>query len=314
MDDTPEQPQRRARPRRASAPVRRRRAARKKPELQAGSVISTTFQMTGRRLAVYLAFGVVAFLPALGFEYWSYSQSMAELERAGVDPALLAELLGDREVPRSTGSKLLGMIISLSGLMFLTGAVTYMVIQDLHGRDPAPGTAISISMSRLLSSLGIALMISLLALVLFWVLTYLLAFLIVPLFDASLRGILVLVIAVMLFVVAILLPRFCVSVPVTIVEKRSALQSMARSDTLTRGVRTLIVATGFVVYGLPMLFMAYVGASWGNLTSWKAAVFAGFGSQVVGGILLAVFCAVVYHDARTSSEGIDTSEVARVFA
>lgn len=312
MSETPPPPREGA----PAAPIRRRRPGRKQAELRAGAMVVTTLHLVaGRRLMSFVGLGLLAFLPALAFDYWSHREAVEELQRigSGIPEALQQKtLLAQVPVRHSVGTRFLGTLIALTGLMFLCGAVTCIVVQDLHRARHSLARAISVSLRQLVPMAGIALMTGIPVLIL----GYLVGFLIdiIPLaFFSSVGAIVLVAILLPLSITSYLVTQFSVSVPVMILEKRSAFPAIARSDELTRGVRWVILTAGAALCALPMWAMRYAQHRSATVSDWESAVFVGFGAQVVGGILLAVFCTVVYRDARASAEGIDTSNLATVF-
>lgn len=301
----------------APAPVRRsasapRRRRHKRAQLDAGAVISQTFSLFGRRILPFLLVGLIAFLPSLAFEYVTLKPLFDNLEKLSLAPEMLLSVLDLADYQRSKVLELLGSLILITCLLFLQGAVIYIVVEDLRGGRPSVARGLSISGSRLISMLGIALMISLLLYALLLVVLTVI-FMFIGTATQSPAAVIVGTILGLLVVISMILTRFCVSIPVAIIERLPALRAMARSDKLTAGVRWIILGTGIVVYVVPLVIAQLAVHSWMDLENWKRAIGVAYAAQVVGGILLAVFCAVIYHDARVSSEGIEASDLARVF-
>ena len=318
-DPSAPQPQRKPPPKQppAQAPTRRKKAIRRKPQLEAGRVLSRTFGLTGKHFPQYLGIAALSFLPWIAFEYWSIQRVVDRdvgriMDVFAVDKAGVEGLLSEYVPDRTKGMALLGQLLNGIGLMFLTGAVTYMVVQDLRGGRASAGRALSISGNRLISMIGISIMIGLMAYLFTILLGLLPAFILGGMFESAeaaliARGVVALIVYAMLYT------RFCCAIPVTIVEELSATKSMSRSELLTKGVRWIILGAGLLIVILPAAAAVVSDLKWMNLASWKTAIIANALVAIVSGVLIAVFCAIVYHDTRTSSEGIDTTQIAQVF-
>lgn len=110
-----------------------------------------------------------------------------------------------------------------------------------------------------------------------------------------------------------LLCAFYVAVPVCVIERLGVVESLSRSRALTKGSRwkifgilLLVGVVGAIVGGGVTLIAARAGGP-------KVVAVAGYVWQVVSGGFGAVLVAVVYHDLRTSQDGIDVGQIASVF-
>ncbi len=175
--------------------------------------------------------------------------------------------------------------------LLMMAAVTYGTVQSLRGMRAGVGDCLSYGLSRILPVLGVA--------VLMWL--------------ALAVGMLLLVLP-FFFVLTLLF----VAIPVSVVERPGVLGSLQRSAALTKGYRLKIF--GLVLVMTLLLFVIMVPTAFG-----MALLTAGVGSASVGvalGVLVsavislipAVMAAVVYHDLRLAKEGIDTEQLAAVFA
>ena len=274
---------------RGEPPVRRRRAIKKhRPaEIEVGAVLGKTILLIGRRFPAYVGLALVAYLPWFALLYLMASQTV-EVSVVGV-------------------GRLLINLVYVAGAMFLMGTMTYMVVEDLRGASPRFGKAMSVAGDRLISMVGIAVLTYLILLVCVAVVAT------VALMVLS-RGVAVGVFAlVTLLVLGFFLSLFSVSVPASIIERKSAAAAMARSAQLTHGVRIKIVLGAVVVYLIPVALSFLLVQRVADTGGWQASIAVGLGSTVLCGVLLSAFCAVVYHDLRTSSEGIDAESLAAVF-
>jgi hypothetical protein len=108
------------------------------------------------------------------------------------------------------------------------------------------------------------------------------------------------------------LSRFWLSVPVAVVERKGVFGSIRRGIQLVQG-------RGFAIFAiLLLLFVLLYAAKYLVLRSGpRTAIGLDVGWLLVGilhGTLMAVTCAVTYHDLRVAKEGVTTDDLVRVFA
>jgi hypothetical protein len=166
-----------------------------------------------------------------------------------------------------------------------TSAITYGVVQQLRGRPAPIGASVSFGLTRIVSVLGTSLLVGLCIVVS-------MVFLIIP-------G---LIVTCMLHV----------AVPVAVLEKVGAFQSLSRSAELTAGNKStifgIVFLLGIMIIALVLLFQLTLGR-----TSVIAFVAGQAGISAVVGALSSTASAVIYHDLRQGKEGIDIEQLAAVF-
>jgi hypothetical protein len=186
--------------------------------------------------------------------------------------------------------------------------VAYAVFQSLRGRPAGWGTSFGKGLTRLPNALGASLLVVLGILVPIFLLTMFLAVLGPgPAVLGMLGG----------FVWAIMIGcAWFVSIQCAVVEGGVA-RAVARSSALTRGARGKIFAIMLLVYLLPSLIDFAVDRivfpDSEMLDNWRGQIFAASALSVVFSALQAVTAAVVYHDLRKAKEGVDVSDLVKVF-
>jgi hypothetical protein len=103
-----------------------------------------------------------------------------------------------------------------------------------------------------------------------------------------------------------------VAVPAVVVERIGVFAALGRSRQLTRGYRASIFGA-FVLWVAAYMFVQWLSGIFVNSAGGDAAVVLVWGLDVLFGAWAAVNAAVTYHDLRVGKEGVDTSELARVF-
>lgn len=185
-------------------------------------------------------------------------------------------------------------------MMLVTAALIYGVLERLRDRGASIGACLGAGFSRFLPVLGVTVCVYLLAL---------LAALPSVLLAALLRFPPLSILSAVIMVA--ILARYWMAVPVAVVERPGVVASLRRSAELTRG-------SGVAIFAILVLFYALWYAAFLILV-FNAGTFRTFeiGSLILGmarGMLLAVACAVAYHDLRVAKEGIGTDDLVRVFA
>lgn len=187
---------------------------------------------------------------------------------------------------------LAGAVVSTALFLLVSsvasGAVTYGVVEELRGRRAGLGVLLAIAARRGPAVIPVAL-VALAAVMLGF------ALLVVPGIYVRLA--------------------LWVAIPVVVVERVGLLAALRRSRELARGQLGTIFATLFVLN----LFDRGMGAASGALTD-ALAPSSPWLAWALGHLVAAfsigfpaVACAIAYHDLRTLKEGVDTSDLAKVF-
>jgi len=215
---------------------------------------------------------------------------------------LLIALLAVTESFTSQTERLVDLVTNLFTLM-LTGAVTYGVFRHLHGERAEAGDVLRMGLSRFGSVWVTGILVGLAAMLGF-------CLLIIP-------GI-------------ILLVRYWVAVPVTVIESPGASASLRRSEELTAGNRWRVLAIAILMNVFVVIAMLLLGGAAGILIAAAGgadSTNAASGGGATGALTLAVVTivaiplqclaavapVVVYHDLRVGKEGVDVEELLRVF-
>jgi hypothetical protein len=179
--------------------------------------------------------------------------------------------------------------------LVLTGGVTYGVFQELRGQRAGVGDVLRTGLSRLVAVFITGLLVGI----------------------ATALGFCVLIVPGL-----ILLVRYWLAVPVTVIERPGIMASMGRSQDLTEGNR-------WAIFGLALLMALVVGVPTVALGGILAAVQGGLEASSPAArawsqlalealiiplqALAAVAPSVVYHDLRVGKEGADLEDLLRAF-
>ena len=271
-------------------------SAERRGDFRVGAVLSGSWRIFAGGLLFFLGVPVLIDLIVVG---------------VSVGTVLLFELAGgDAQFGRTVAAVGAFLIIVLAVILNMLGQAVLLVgaFQRLRGEPIRAGAALKRALVRFLPLLGLVFLfglgltiVGLICLVIMSAFMTLLGFigvLLVPLFAVP---------------VVVLLVMWAVIVPACVVEGLGPIESLVRSAELTRGHRWKVL--GIIL----LLVIAYIFASqttdamFGPTSAELAAL-----AQVV---LIAVWtaywnCAAImlYRDLRVAKEGVDTREIAAVFA
>jgi hypothetical protein len=178
--------------------------------------------------------------------------------------------------------------------LVLTGGVTYGVFQALRNARPSLAEVLRLGLSRVLTVFVTALFTGI----------------------AVALGCCALIVPGL-----ILMARFWVAVPVSVIEAPGAFGAMSRSAELTEGNRWrvfgLVLIMGLIagganaVLGVVSVLVAGAGSEPGVVPAWTQAL---MGLALIPvQALTAVAPAVAYHDLRVGREGADVEELLKIF-
>lgn len=249
-------------------------------DFRAGNVLAKSFSVWFRNLVPFTLLSALVYAPLI-----AYTAVVA----SGVVTRESIELW---EAITGLGSAVLGLLV--------TGAVIYGVLEQLRGAPAGLGASLAVGARRLLPCLGAGLLTVMLitAPVVVGVL----------LDDGGSGALLMLPLAIFSIWLACVL---YVVVPVTVIERQGVFAALGRSAELTRGARGSIFGVSLLI-GL----LGYSGDFVTRVAELQlhAALWVSIGTSIVIGALQAVTSAVVYHDLRTSKEGVGIEELVSVFA
>lgn len=196
-------------------------------------------------------------------------------------------------------------LYALLAPQFINATVIYGTIQQLRGEHASIGASLSFGMSRLIKVLAVALVSGIcqggaaFAILVPAVLLF---------FVGEGFGILA-GLAGIPFIFYVVLGLW-VAVPVAVMENRSIVESIKRSWQLTSGHRFKIFGVVFVVgliVGLATTILS------GVMSDPRSGPLIETIINVLSLSLMAVFNALIYHDLRTSRDGVDTAKLASIF-
>ncbi|UTW56322.1 hypothetical protein [Kordiimonas sp. SCSIO 12610] len=246
------------------------------PEFSVGNVISETFDVYLKNLVKFILFGIAAYVPFVAI--------MSVIFGVGIftsDPSAINTSAAD-------GVIIATIIVSIASLVIVyivQGAVIFATVEGSVGRQASLGQMISIGLKYLLPLIGVGIMVSLVA-----GLGYIL--LIIP-------GIIIQL-------------GLSVAVPCMIAEQRGVFDSMSRSFDLTKGYKWQILGVFIIIvilYFIVSFILNFVGVMAGSI----GAIIVSVITYGVSATFFAVVSAVIYTNLRASKEGVDTSEIAKVF-
>lgn len=200
-------------------------------------------------------------------------------------PLLLWVGVGGPAEGLGADARIQGLVSSFLSFI-LTGAVTFLVLRQLAGERVGFGKALAAAAERFFAIFGASLLSGL----------------------ATLLGFVLLVVPGLMA-----LSAFFVAVPVAVVERPGASDSLSRSAALTQGCRWHVLGAVLVLY-LLVAVAAGAAAALGELGLGERA--AALLAEVAGALassILAVAGAVAYHDLRVLKEGVDTAALVKVF-
>ncbi len=188
------------------------------------------------------------------------------------------------------------MALPIAALAFLlqllmVAALTYGSVQSLRGTPAGIGDCLRYGLARILPILGVA----------------------IVMWFALLIGLLLLVLPFFF-----ILTLFYFAVPVSVVERPGVIPSLSRSAGLTRGYRWRVFGLVLLMILISMVIAFLFGFGAGFLGAVSGSPVAGGVLQAMTNAIVSLFPAVVaavgYHDLRVAKEGIDTEQLAAVFA
>ena len=177
---------------------------------------------------------------------------------------------------------LLFVLAKLSEAFILYGA-----FQQMLGRRFSTGESLAVALARFLPIIGLSICVGI----------------------AVFFGLLLLIVPGIIWAL-----MWSIGVPVCVVERLGPFQSMGRSAALTKGHRWKIFGIVLVLWllnmivqaGLTRILAAVAGALAASLVLWVwSALYTAF---------YAIVIVTVYHDLRVAKEGVDTEQIAAVFA
>lgn len=244
-------------------------------EFTVGSVLGRSWQTLSRGWGVFLGLLFIPFLISL----------------------LLIPLLA--QYPNLL--KLLRRVLDLT----IQGATAYAAYRIMTAQRASLGDSLTRSLSRILPVIGIALMFTLATVLPIWIVGF---FAMITRMRSE--GIAILLLIVLAAFVVTFLIAWSVAIPACVIEHLGPIQSLKRSENLTRGNRWKI--TGIFLLGyLALGVIAYAT---------NKILGTALGASLIRSLLLlvpwafiAVLTPVTYYDLRAVKEGVSLESLANVF-
>src|SRR5262245_60332038 len=266
------------------------------PEFRIGEVIGRSFQTTARNI---IPFGVAAILVFAVIAVWI--MLMASIFGLSM-PMGPGAMQPGTEMPSFGAGFYVGAIVAgLVAFAFYLGlmaAITYGTVQDLRGQAVSIGsllrsaiTLIPPVMGTLTALIGVFLVAMIVAVILAFI----------PIIGA--------IADVILFIFLYII--FWVVIPVAVIERPGPVASLKRSVELTKGNRWRILGIVLLLF-LISIGVGIIGIVFGFLGPIVGGIIQPVLNSLVG-IFSAVLIAVGYFRLRVAKEGIDISDIARVF-
>jgi hypothetical protein len=203
-------------------------------------------------------------------------------------PTLLIALgLSGGGVARHPGWFAIVEIVQVVLLYLAQGFVLYAAFQDMLNRHVNAGESLSIALARFFPIVGAAICVGL----------------------AGAFGMLLLIVPGIIWFL-----MWSVTIPVVVVEQLGPIQAMRRSAELTRGHRWKIFGIFLLLFLINVISRAILAAI---LHAIGGAWFEGIGLWVWSALIIAfgaIMTTIIYHDLRVAKEGVNTEQIAAVFA
>ncbi len=268
-------------------------------------VFSKAFSIYGRRIVPFVVLTVLASIPYYIALFAIGTPTVGRIPRADVFTSYYVLRMGLAALDVATKS-------------FVSGAVTYGVVQELRGEAFSISGSLGVALRRLLPMLGILLVFAVVFILGMAVLAVMMGLVFAALgapraTSPALAAVIAIVMGVVvLTVVCIAACMFYVVMPVCVAEKAGVFTSMSRSRFLTKGHRWQVFGTLLLVLVATFVLGAIVAIAFikTGLTGVTIAtqVLTAFVSAFTG-VLIGVF----YFDLRVAKEGVDIDKIAGVF-
>jgi hypothetical protein len=201
-------------------------------------------------------------------------------------PNLLIAILGVN-AKTHLGWWVLSLILGFILQLLAQGFVLHAAFQDMLNRHVRAGESLAVALARFFPILGVGFCVG---------------------FAGGFGLLLLIVPGIIWFVM------WSVTVPACVVERLGPIESMRRSTALTKGHRwkifgisvLLVVFNAICLVVLRLVLLAASGVAASTVGSWIwSAIFTAFS---------AIVTTIIYHDLRVIKEGVDTEQIAAVFA
>ena len=248
-------------------------------QLKVGDVLGVTIKTWWKNFVPFAVMCLLVNAPVFLLRYWvgaPPSPFSTPPVRTSAEMSVMFERLAREYI----------VIFAQMGLSLIaTGALTYGVLQSLRQKPVRMLECLRMGFARLLPVLGTAVLV----------------FLLIEL------GIMLCIVPGIIFAC-----RYAVALPVAVIEKPGVSASLRRSRDLTMGNKANI----FLLYFIVMMIQSGVGFVLVLLTLSMgllgAMINLAFG-VMIGGSMMGVLGAVLYHELRRLKEGASIDEIAKVF-
>ncbi len=280
-------------------------------QFRVGGVIMQSFATLRNNLVSFLLIAliitvlmyVVAFVIAFIFIGALFMGGSSAMESGGMN------MLSN---PSFGFSAIVGIIIAFVIIMAIdqlgVAAITYGTVQDLRSRKAGIGECLSQGLAVVVPVVGVAVLMALIIGVAAFVVYEILSFI---------HPILGILAAVILAIAGFIV--FWVAVPVAVIERPGVVASLMRSVSLTTGYRwhilgiyllMIVIAIGFViVLGIVTAIFGFISESLGEIIRFILNL----GFSLLATAFVATLAAVGYYSLRVTKEGVDITDIAKVF-
>ena len=249
-----------------------------------GRVTSRTFSLISRNFAPFAVLSLIfAGLPAAVVMFFQ--------------PALIAGAAASQDQTSLLLIVYGAVFVSYLAGLVLSAALTRASVDDLSGRPVALGSALATGVSLILPMLGLGIVMG--------------VAIVLGLFLLIVPGI-------------YLALRWAVAAPTLVIERPGIFKTLERSATLTQNHRWailgLVVLYAVVVFVLQMIVMLAIPGGMGMMAGMSGeappiiAVVLLTALSVLTSMIATVGLAAIYFELRQIKEGVDVSELAKVFA
>lgn len=262
------------------------------PEFAVGAVLSKTFSTFFANLGTFLLFAFVVLIPATMMTTFYTGSIFAQ---SATNPAAVADVFGL--------SFLLAWLLSLASTAVVLVGTVDAAIKYQTGQSVSFGGMFDISIRRL-----------------------------VPAVIAVVVGYILVILGMVLLVIPGMIIAIMMSTTIAAIAAEGAgpIEAMRRSRELTSGYKWQILGILFVITGVIIVLQVVmasiavavglgpglaVGAQSANVTAFSIALaLSGLIQSTIGYALIGACIASVFTGLKESKEGVDTEEVANIFA
>jgi uncharacterized membrane protein len=247
-----------------------------------GRAFSNTFSVMGRNIGLWIGLAIIfsaipGFILQLIILAPLTGGALTDSNQLATDPGMMTTYYI---------AVFVGGLISIVLSALLSASLIRATIEDMSGKTPSMGDAISTALAVLLPAIGLSLLV----------------------------GIGVMIGFVLLIVPGIILwLRWAVAVPALVQERQGVMASMSRSAELTRGSRWALFGLFVILVIIAIVIQAVIGMVVPALGTWIGSIVSVLVQSIVS-MIISTATAVSYVELRQVKEGTSVGELAEIFA